>query len=45
MTEPSTPNYLTAVKDQYERLPYPPCDPRDELRRLMRTWLDSLPNH
>jgi SAM-dependent methyltransferase len=47
MTEPSTPNYLAAVKDQYERLPYPPCDPQDELRRLMRTWLDSLPmiNH
>jgi 2-polyprenyl-3-methyl-5-hydroxy-6-metoxy-1,4-benzoquinol methylase len=47
MSQPSTPNYLAAVKDQYERLPYPPCDPQDEHRRLMRTWLDSLPmiNH
>lgn len=40
-------NFLPDVKAQYERLPYPPCDPRDEHKRLMRTWLDSLPmmNH
>lgn len=36
------PNYLTEVKEQYERLPYPPCDPQDEHKRLMRTWLDSV---
>ena len=43
----NTPNYLPEVKAQYERLPYPPCDPQDEHKRLMRTWLDSLPmmNH
>jgi 2-polyprenyl-3-methyl-5-hydroxy-6-metoxy-1,4-benzoquinol methylase len=38
----TTPNYLPEVKAQYERLPYPPCDPQDEHKRLMRTWLDSL---
>lgn len=38
----TTPNYLPQVRSQYERLPYPPCDPQDEHRRLMRTWLDSL---
>lgn len=43
----NTPNYLPEVKAQYERLPYPPCDPQDEHKRLMSTWLDSLPmmNH
>ncbi|MBC3875570.1 class I SAM-dependent methyltransferase [Undibacterium sp. LX15W] len=42
-----TTNYLTEVKAQYERLPYPPCEPQDEYKRLMHTWLDSLPlmNH
>jgi ubiquinone/menaquinone biosynthesis C-methylase UbiE len=35
-------NYLSDVKAQYEALPYPPCDPEDDQRRLMRTWLDSL---
>jgi SAM-dependent methyltransferase len=40
-------NYLPKVKAQYEELPYPPCDPRDEYKRLQRTWLESLPmiNH
>ena len=42
-----TENYLAAVKAQYEALPYPPVDPRDEHKRLARTWLDDLPmiNH
>lgn len=38
-----TENYLAAVKAQYEALPYPPVDPRDEHKRLARTWLDDLP--
>ncbi|MBY0573498.1 MAG: class I SAM-dependent methyltransferase [Undibacterium sp.] len=43
----NTPNYLPQVKEQYEHLPYPPCEPKDEHNRLIRTWLDSLPmiNH
>lgn len=42
-----TQNYLPEVKDQYEHLPYPPCDPKDEYKRLQRTWLEDLPmmNH
>ena len=40
MSEPS--NYLQAVRDQYEALPYPACDPQDEHRRLQRTWLEDL---
>lgn len=42
-----TENYLPAVKAQYEALPYPPVDPRDDHHRLARTWLDDLPmvNH
>lgn len=41
------PNYLTEVRNQYELLPYPPIDPKDEHKRLMRTWLEDLPmiNH
>lgn len=40
-------NYLPEVKSQYEHLPYPPCDPRDEHKRLQRTWTEDLPmmNH
>lgn len=40
-------NYLPEVKAQYEHLPYPPCDPRDEHKRLQRTWTEDLPmmNH
>lgn len=40
-------NYLPGVKAQYEHLPYPPCDPKDEYKRLQRTWLEDLPmmNH
>jgi SAM-dependent methyltransferase len=35
------------VRQQYEDLPYPPRDPKDEKSRLIRTWLDALPmiNH
>lgn len=41
------PNYLTDVRNQYELLPYPPVDPKDEHKRLLRTWLEDLPmiNH
>ncbi len=40
-------NFLPQVKAQYEDLPYPPCDPQDEHKRLQRTWLEDLPmiNH
>jgi 2-polyprenyl-3-methyl-5-hydroxy-6-metoxy-1,4-benzoquinol methylase len=40
-------NYLPKVKSQYEALPYPPCDPEDERKRLVLTWLEDLPmiNH
>jgi len=43
MTQP----YLPDVRKQYEELPYPPCDPKDEHKRLARTWLEDLPkiNH
>ena len=37
-----TPHYLPQVREQYEDLPYPPRDPRDEKNRLMKTWLDDL---
>lgn len=38
---------LPQVREQYEALPYPPRDPDEERRRLLPTWLDSLPmiNH
>lgn len=41
------PNYLPDVRRQYELLPYPPINPQDEHKRLMRTWLEDLPmiNH
>ena len=39
MTDPTT----TAVRSQYEHLPYPHRDPEQELRELHRTWLDDLP--
>lgn len=32
-----------SVKTQYERLPYPPCDPADESKRLLQIPLDRLP--
>ena len=40
-------NYLPEVRDQYEAMPYPHRDPKDEKKRLMKTWLESLPmiNH
>lgn len=40
-------NYLPRVKSQYEALPYPPCNPEDERKRLVLTWLEDLPmiNH
>jgi len=36
-------DHLPEVREQYERLPYPPCDPEDDNRRLVTTWLDDLP--
>ncbi|MGB1110389.1 MAG: class I SAM-dependent methyltransferase [Gammaproteobacteria bacterium] len=36
-------NYLPDVRAQYEDLPYPPRDPEEERKRLVPTWLDSLP--
>ena len=40
-------NYLPKVKSQYEAMPYPPCNPEDDRKRLMMTWLEDLPmiNH
>ncbi|MGZ3183601.1 MAG: class I SAM-dependent methyltransferase [Telluria sp.] len=38
-----SPNYLPEVKAHYEHLPYPPVDPKDEHKRLARTWLEDLP--
>ncbi len=40
-------NYLPKVKSQYESLPYPPCKPEDDRKRLVLTWLEDLPmiNH
>ena len=40
-------NYLPDVRNQYEALPYPPCDPEDDRKRMVLTWLEDLPmiNH
>jgi 2-polyprenyl-3-methyl-5-hydroxy-6-metoxy-1,4-benzoquinol methylase len=40
-------NYLPEVRNQYEALPYPPCNPEDDRKRLVLTWLEDLPmiNH
>jgi len=40
-------NYLSEVRNQYEALPYPACNPQDEHKRLVLTWLEDLPmvNH
>lgn len=40
-------NFLPKVKSQYESLPYPPCNPEDDRKRLVQTWLEDLPmiNH
>ena len=40
-------SHLPQVRAQYEALPYPPRNPADESKRLIRTWLDALPmlNH
>ncbi len=35
-------NYLALVRDQYEALPYPACNPDDDHKRLARTWLEDL---
>ena len=35
-------NHLPLVRQQYEALPYPPCDPEDDHRRLATTWLEDL---
>jgi len=37
------PQVLPAVKDQYERFPYPLRDAAEEKQRIVRTWLDDLP--
>ena len=34
---------LPAVKDQYERFPYPLREAAEEKTRIIRTWLDDLP--
>lgn len=38
-----TEKYLSSVRNQYEELPYPPCDPKNEMKGLARTWLEDLP--
>ena len=40
-------NYLPQVRSQYEAMPYPPCNPEDDRKRLRQTWLEDLPmiNH
>ena len=40
-------NHLPQVRSQYEALPYPPCNPEDDRKRLVLTWLEDLPmiNH
>ena len=44
---PTGNSHLPQVRAQYEQLPYPARNPADESKRLIRTWLDSLPmiNH
>ena len=32
-------NHLPDVRSQYEALPYPPCDPQDDHKRLVLTLL------
>ena len=36
-------DYLSEVRNQYEELPYPPRNPKEEQNRLITTWLDDLP--
>ena len=45
MSQPD--NYLPDVRNQYEALPYPPCNPEDDRKRMVLTWLEDLPmiNH
>ena len=45
MSQPD--DYLHEVRNQYEALPYPPCNPEDERQRMVLTWLEDLPmiNH
>ncbi len=45
MSQPD--NYLPEVRSQYEALPYPPCNPEDDRKRMVLTWLEDLPmiNH
>ncbi len=38
----TAPNYLPKVREQYEALPYPPCDAEDEYKRLSVTLFDRL---
>ena len=39
----SNDSVTNTVRAQYERLPYPPCDPADENKRLLQIPLDRLP--
>lgn len=41
-TQTSSNAGLAEVRSQYEALPYPPRDPADERKRLLRTWLEDL---
>ena len=35
-------NCLPEVRNQYEALPYPPCNPEDDRHHLTQTWLEDL---
>lgn len=35
-------DHLEEVRDQYEDLPYPPCNPEDDKKRMQYTYGDSL---
>lgn len=37
-----SPNYLQAVRDQYEDYPYPKRDPEEEKNRIITTYYDAL---
>ncbi len=47
MSTASPADHLPDVRAQYEALPYPARDPKDDRHRLLRTWLEDLPmlNH
>lgn len=39
---PTEQSYISAVRDQYERYPYPPRDPEEERQRLILTEINDL---